>query len=219
MLFPPWLNAKRWPIALTDNEIIVKEQRQLPPEYSLVIQQFHRNWDEEEWLVEMQTRYISLSKITRMRVKEGLPLNAVRANFRSLEEVHSIIKASKICVGSMIHPVKQYRLPVKINKCLRCLRHDHTTKSCSMPRLCPRCASEHTMENGCPNEMRCANCGGGHFSGNSACPIVQEKRRLLLDSAKKQRAELLSIADNQQHQHEPAREPGNQQCNDSPFQS
>ena len=200
--FESLLAPTHWPRTLKDVEIEVREQRQLPPEYSLVIQQFHRNWDELEWLTEMQTRYASLSKITRLRVKEGSPLNAVRADFRSMDEVRRIIHHGKIYVGSMIHPVKQYRLPMRINKCLRCLRHDHTTKSCSQPRLCPRCATAHPMDNGCRNDMKCANCGGDHFSGNSACPVVQERRMTLQENAKKHRAELLIMAEHQQHHYE-----------------
>lgn len=196
--FESLLSTSRWPRSLSGVEVNVKEQRQLPPEYSLVIQQFHRNWDERDWIDEMQARYPSLSKMTRMRIKDGSPLNAVRADFTSVEEVRQIIKLGKICVGSMIHPVKRYYLPVRINKCQKCLQHDHTTKSCSSPRLCPRCATEHTMEFACSNDVRCANCGGGHFSGNSACPIVQEKRRTLLENSKKQRAELLVLAERQQ---------------------
>lgn len=204
--FESLLIPTHWPRSLKDVEVEVRDQRQLPPEYSLVIQQFHRNWDENEWLTEMQTRYASLSKITRLRVKEGSPLNAVRADFKSMEEVRRIIHHGKIYVGSMIHPVKQYRLPLRINKCMRCLRHDHATKSCSQPRLCPRCASAHPMDTGCSNDVKCANCGGDHYSGNSACPIVQERRVTLQENAKKHRAELLVMADQQQRHYEPYRQ-------------
>ena len=101
----------------------------------------------------------------------------------------------------MIHSIKPYHLPLRINKCLKCLRHDHTTKSCSRPRLCPRCAEEHSLENGCPNPERCVNCGGDHISIHSGCPVVQEKRCALAEQAKQQRAELLVLAERQQHQH------------------
>ncbi|CAF1076465.1 unnamed protein product, partial [Rotaria magnacalcarata] len=146
--FKSSLDSSRWPRLLKDVDIEVKLPRQLPPEYSLIIQQFHRNWNEDEWLVELQQRYVSLYKITRMRVKDGSTLNAVRADFKIIEEVRTLIKSGKINVGSMIHPVKPYHLPIRINKCLKCLRHDHMTKSCSQPRLCPRCAEEHSLEHG-----------------------------------------------------------------------
>ncbi|CAF3974977.1 unnamed protein product [Rotaria magnacalcarata] len=100
----------------------------------------------------------------------------------------------------MIHPIKPYHLTIRINKCLKCLRHDHTTKICSRPRLCPKCADEHSLEHGCPNQERCVNCNGNHISGHSACAVVQEKRRGLVELSKRQRAELLVVADRQQHQ-------------------
>ncbi|CAF1009084.1 unnamed protein product [Rotaria magnacalcarata] len=77
----------------------------------------------------------------------------------------------------MIHPIKPYHLPIRINKCLKCLRHDHTTKSCSRPRLCPKCAYEHSLEHGCPHQGRCINYGGDHISRHSASTVVQKKRR------------------------------------------
>lgn len=197
--FEALLSTKHWPTKLAGCDITIREQRQLPPEYSIVIQQFHRNWDEAEWLAELRARYKSLTKITRMRVKEGSPLNAVRADFSTVEESRSIISAGKIYAGSMILPVKPYRLPVRVNKCLRCLQHDHPTRTCSKPRLCPKCAQEHSLGNGCSNEAKCANCGGDHYSGNSACPIVQERRRQLLLDEKKKRAELLVRTERKQH--------------------
>ncbi|CAF4620163.1 unnamed protein product, partial [Rotaria sp. Silwood2] len=130
------------------------------------------------------------------------PLNAVRADFKSIEEVKTLIRSGKINVGSMIHPVKPYHLPIRVNKCLKCLKHDHTTRSCTRPRLCPRCADEHSLEHGCPNQERCINCGGDHISGHSACPIVQEKRRVLVEQSKRQRTELLVLAERQQHRYD-----------------
>ncbi|CAF2956154.1 unnamed protein product [Rotaria sp. Silwood2] len=200
--FESLLDPNRWPKALKEVDIEVKVPRQLPPAYSLIIQQFHRNWNEDEWLIELQQRYVSLYKITRMRVKDGSPLNAVRADFKSIEEVKTLIRSGKINVGSMIHPVKPYHLPIRVNKCLKCLKHDHTTRSCTRRRLCPRCAEEHSLEHGCPNQERCINCGGDHISGHSACPIVQEKRRVLVEQSKRQRAELLVLAERQQHRYD-----------------
>ncbi|CAF4980464.1 unnamed protein product, partial [Rotaria magnacalcarata] len=193
--FESLLDPNRWPRTLNEVEIAVNIPRQFPPAYSLIIQQFHRNWSEDEWLIELQQRYVSLYKITRMRVKDGSPLNAVRADFKSIEEVKTLIESGKINIGSMIHPVKLYHLPMRVNKCLKCLRHDHTTKSCSQPRLCPRCAQEHSLEHGCHNNEKCVNCGGDHISGHSACPVVQEKRRALVEQAKIQRSDLLVRAE------------------------
>jgi hypothetical protein len=82
------------------------------------------------------------------------------------------------------------------------LRHDHTPSSCIRPRLCPRCAEEYSLEHGCPNKEKCINCEGDYLSGHSAYPIFQEKRRALLDQSKKQRAELLVLAERQQHRYD-----------------
>ena len=93
--FESLLDRSRWPRTLNEIEIEVKVPRQLPSEYSLVIQQFHRNWNEDEWLIELQQRYISLYKLTRMRVRDGSLLNAVRADFRSIEQVKTLLRFGK----------------------------------------------------------------------------------------------------------------------------
>ncbi|CAF2081213.1 unnamed protein product [Rotaria magnacalcarata] len=136
-----------------------------------------------------------------MHVNEGSTLSAVRVNLKTIEEVRILIKLGKINVGSMIHPVKPYHLPIRINKCLKCLRHDHATKSCSRPRLCRRCAEEHSLEHGCPNHEKRINCGGDHISGHSVCPVVQEKRHALVEQSMRQRSELLIQTERQQHQY------------------
>jgi hypothetical protein len=157
----------------------VKVPRQLPPTYSLIIQQFHRNCNEDEWLIGLQQRYVSLYKITRMRVKDRSPVNAVRAGFKSIDESKTLIGSGKINMGRMVHSVKLYHLPIRINKCLKCLRQDHSTSSSTRPQLRPRYVEEHSLEHGCPNQERCINCGGNYISGPLACPIVKEKRRAL----------------------------------------
>jgi hypothetical protein len=123
-------------------------------------------------------------------------------NFKSIDDVKTLIQSARINVGSMMHPVKPYHLPIRINKCLKCLRHDHTTSSCIRPRLRPICAEERSLEHECPNKEKCINCEDDHASGHSACPIVQEKPRALLDQSKKQRAELLVLAERQQHRYD-----------------
>lgn len=198
--FESLLDPIRWPDSLKGVEMSVKSPRQLPAEYSLIIQQFHRNWNEEEILLELKQNYASLVKLTRMKVKDGSPLNAVRADFRSRDEVTSVLRLGKIKVGSMVQPVKQYHLPIRINKCMKCLQHDHTTNTCTRRRLCPRCAEEHSLEKGCSNKEKCANCGGDHYSGHSACPIVQDRRRVLLDQAQRTKAELLVEVEQRLHQ-------------------
>ena len=198
--FEALLDPIRWPIELKGIEISVKAPRQLPSEYSLIIQQFHKTWNEEEMLNELKRSYVSIIKLARMKMKDGSLLNSVRADFKSKDEVTSILRLGKIKIGSMVQPVKPYFLPIRINKCMKCLQHDHETKTCIRPRLCSKCAEEHPLTNGCPNSEKCINCGGGHPSGHSACPVVQEKRRFLVDQAQKRKSELLVATEQRLHQ-------------------
>ncbi|CAF3271655.1 unnamed protein product, partial [Rotaria sp. Silwood2] len=91
--FKSSIDSNRCPRALKE-DIEIKVLRQFFSSYSLIIQQFHRTSKEDEWLTELQQRYVSLYKIIRMRIRDGLPLNEVRANVLSFEKVKLVVYGS-----------------------------------------------------------------------------------------------------------------------------
>lgn len=89
--FEDLLEQPRWPALLKGAQFKIQFPRILPSEYSIVIRQFHKNWVESEVEEELRAEHPTLVKLTRMFVKEGTPLNLVRADFKSISQVKQLL--------------------------------------------------------------------------------------------------------------------------------
>ena len=165
-----------------------------------MVRQFLKNWVESEVEEELRAEYPTLVKLTRMFVKEGTPLNLVRADFKSISQVKQLLHKQVIHIGKLEHPVKPYHPPARIGKCKKCHSHDHSSTDYQSPQLCMRCSQQHPFKNGCPNEIKCANCGQGHYVGHSSCRQVQKKRRKIADKNAQSREQLLVRASHRESQ-------------------
>ena len=74
------------------------------------------------------------------------------------------------------HLVKEYHLPSRVATCNKCHRHGHLVKDCPNEEVCVRCSSNHGGGQ-CDFKLKCVNCGGEHFPGQSICPEVQKIRQ------------------------------------------
>lgn len=192
LTFEDLLDTTKWPTKILDQEYILKIPRILPSSYSLVIQQFFNSWNTDEVLMELQTCYPTLVKLTRMYSSNNKPLNLVRADFHSSHQVKTLLNDGRITIGHMKNPVKQYYPPIKIIKCMKCYNHHHSTNECPSPiQLCIRCGQGHSFNINCQNAIKCINCGQDHYAGHSACPEVQQIRRQINKDQKEKRTQLL----------------------------
>ncbi|CAF0868310.1 unnamed protein product, partial [Didymodactylos carnosus] len=200
--FEDLLNAQSWPDKLNNSEILIKQPRQLPSTYSLVIQQFHKNWKEKEVLEELKLQYLSLKNLTRMFTKDETSMNIVRADFSSLREVQDLLAIGSISISHLKHKVKQYYAPIRIQKCMKCFSHAHPTNNSQQShQMCIRCGQQHAFNNECKNEIKCINCHGEHYAGHSSCPKVQKIRKEISEKYKTNRAELMVGFEQQQQEH------------------
>ncbi|CAF4413326.1 unnamed protein product, partial [Didymodactylos carnosus] len=187
--FEELMVSQRWPNRLSQSDIEIKQPRQYPSMYSLVIQRFHRKWKADEVLEELKQNYPTLSKLTRMMAKNEIPLNLVRADFTSLKQVDELLAIGTIDIGNMKHTIKRYHSPIRVSKCMKCYSHHHKTNECTNQQVCIRCGQQHRLRVDCQNEIKCVNCGGEHYAGHSSCPQVREIRREVGEKYKKMRTE------------------------------
>ncbi|CAF4497926.1 unnamed protein product [Rotaria sp. Silwood2] len=169
-------NQLNWPTKINDIEFDIKIPRVSPSIYSLVIEQFFNNWNIENIFQDLKTLYPTLIKLTRMYSFNNKPLNLVRADFCSLQQVRNLLEYGRITISHMKNFVKQYHPPAKINK-------------------------YHPYNNSCQNEIKCVNCGQDHYAGHSACPEVLQIRRQINQNQKEKRAQLLINLEQDQHNH------------------
>jgi hypothetical protein len=193
------LDKNRWPIRIDGNDYTIKYPRILPETYSLVIKDFQLTWKEKETAIDLHEKYSSLIKFTRLITRDGRPMNIVRADFNSSQQVNKLLNQGEIDINAMKLYVRPYFAPIKINKCRKCFKHDHFTNQCASPQLCFRCGQQHSYENGCTNDVKCANCEQQHYSGHPACPVVQQRRKQIAEQQKVHHAQLL-VKQQQQHQ-------------------
>ncbi|CAF3395271.1 unnamed protein product [Rotaria socialis] len=185
------LEKERWPERISNTNYIIKYPKILPSIYSLIIHDFQSTWNEDETTKELQEKYVTLRKLTRLVTREGRPMNVVRADFMSTQTVKQLLNQGEIDINCMKLRIRPYFSPIKINKCRKCFKHDHFTSQCTSPQLCFRCGQHHPLTEGCTNEIKCVNCQQHHYSGHSSCPIVQQRRKQLSEQVKVQRAQLL----------------------------
>ncbi|CAF4894084.1 unnamed protein product [Rotaria socialis] len=133
------------------------------------------SWNINEVQDELKITYPPLIKLTIMHSFINKPLNLVRADFCSLEQVKKLMDTGRISIGHMKNTLKQYHPPAKISKCMKCFSHHHNTKECSSQvQLCVRCGLNHPFNNNCQNEIKCVNCSQDHYVGHLACPEVRQ---------------------------------------------
>jgi len=193
-----------WPKKIQQLEYEMNLPKVFPPDFSLVVQYFPKNWDEQEIIEEVKEKYSSLVKLTRLYGRNNTTLNSVRADFRSLQQVKSILQEKFIYIGQMKLPVKIYYQPARVRKCMKCFSHDHTTNSCSSQRVCIRCGQQHQLNNNCQNAINCVNCNQQHYAGHPSCPVVQKKRREIAEQHKINRSKLLINTSTAQYEYDNA---------------
>ncbi|CAF4743147.1 unnamed protein product, partial [Rotaria magnacalcarata] len=173
------LETGRWPDRIAGSNFLIKYPKILPATYSLIILDFQSTWIEDETTQELQEKYVTLRKLTRLVTRENRPMNIVCADFIWTQAVKQLLNQGEIEINCMKLRIRPYFSPIKINKCRKYFKHDHFTSQCTSLQLCFRCGQHHPLKEGCSNEIKCVNCQEHHYSGHSPCPVVQQKRKQL----------------------------------------
>ena len=162
----------------SDNQpITVHPSIRVPPHHSIVVRDVPLSWQLPEIKNEIEDRYGngSVRNIVRMYGKDGNPIPSVRLDASTYSYITTFLKDGFVNIGYGRHTVREYRLPIRISPpCFNCYEHGHLARHCKNPKRCSRCSQQHEGE--CSNEIKCVNCSGHHYPGQSTCPIVQRLR-------------------------------------------
>jgi hypothetical protein len=171
------LVAVNWPTQLDSKSLTVHPPVRVPPHHSIVIRDVPLSWQLPEIQSEIEEQYEigSVRNIVRLYGRNGNAIPSVRLDASSSSFIATLLKDGYIKIGYSRHIVKEYRLPIRISPpCHNCHELGHFARNCKNSKRCGRCNQQHDGE--CQNDIKCASCGGQHFSGQSACPIVQRLR-------------------------------------------
>ena len=121
-------------------------------------------------------RYPSTVEVTRI-FRDGQPINRIRVDFRSNEDVQKILQCSHISIDSIRYPAVAYKPLARIDRCFRCQQFGHKAANCSNEPKCYKCGENHEYNRDCAKAIKCANCNGQHMAGSPECPVKISYRR------------------------------------------
>ncbi|KAH9639657.1 hypothetical protein HF086_017651 [Spodoptera exigua] len=104
-----------------------------------------------------------------MKKIEGklVPLNTVAVTFASTSlPQYAYIKLFRYEIKLYIPPLLQ---------CCKCLKFNHSAKSCRSEQNCSSCAGRHSYKECDVEEITCINCSGNHLAISRDCPIKKKK--------------------------------------------
>ncbi|KAM7298056.1 hypothetical protein ISCGN_018685 [Ixodes scapularis] len=69
-------------------------------------------------------------------------------------------------------------------RCFRCQRFGHGSRSCRGRETCAKCASYNHVADVCEGSVACANCKGPHPAYSRSCPLWRQEKEILTLRAK-----------------------------------
>lgn len=135
----------------------------------IVMRGITQSTTENEIVEDLKQKSYPVTKITRMKGRNGLPAPLVLLEIS--REYKSIYDLDECC-GLMVK-IESLRTRNAIIQCHRCQQFGHTQHNCRIQAKCMKCAQEHfTFECTKPTTTppMCSNCGGEHLSTFIKCP-------------------------------------------------
>ena len=170
------MESKSWPSTLSGLQFKVTLPTRTPTSYSVIVNRVPRDWHVNTIKPLIEQRYLSTIQVTRI-YREGQPINRIRVDFRSNEDVQSIVGNSHIFIGSIRYPAVAYKPLARLDRCFRCQQFGHKAANCANESRCFKCGDQHEYNRACTNAVKCANCSGTHMAGSPECPVKISYRR------------------------------------------
>ena len=116
----------------------------------------------------------------RLRYRDSnKPMPIVVVNCNSFEDLQTLFKAD-IIIGNKKALVKSYRSKSTIPlRCYNCQEFGHIARLCKNESRCEICAQHHSGS--CEGSRCCVNCGGGHHSNSTFCPVYTSIKERLIE--------------------------------------
>jgi hypothetical protein len=165
-----------WPHSICGLTFKVTLPSRIPTSYSVLVNRVPREWHVDSIRPLIAQRYLSTVQVARI-FRDGQPINRIRVDFRSNDDVQTIIQCSHISIDSIRYPAIAYKPLARIDRCFRCQQFGHKAVNCSNEPKCYKCGANHEYNRDCANVVKCANCNGQHMAGSPECPVKISYRR------------------------------------------
>ena len=168
--------SSSWPHSICGLPFKVTLPSRIPTSYSVLVNRVPREWHVDSIRPLIAQRYLSTVQVARI-FRDGQPINRIRVDFRSNDDVQTILQSSHISIDSIRYPAVAYRPLARIDRCFRCQQFGHKAAKCSNEPKCYKCGESHEYNRDCANVVKCANCNGQHMAGSPECPVKISYRR------------------------------------------
>ena len=180
------LERSSWPTSICGLTFKVTIPSRTPTAYSVLVNRVPREWSADAIKDLIAERYLSTIQAARI-FRDDQPINRIRVDFRSNEDVQRIHQCSHIALGSLRYPAVPYKPLVRIDRCFRCQQFGHKAAHCSNESKCYKCGQSHAYNRDCANAIQCANCDGRHMAGSPECPVKISYRKEKIQQQQEQR--------------------------------
>ena len=162
--------SSSWPHSIYGLTFKVTLPSRIPTSYSVLVNRVPREWHVDSIRPLIAQRYPSTVQLARI-FRDGQPINRIRVDFRSNDDVQKILQCSHMSINSIRYPAVAYKPLARIDRCFRCQQFGHKAASCSNESKCYKCGENHEYNRDCGNAVKCANCDGQHMAGSPECPV------------------------------------------------
>ena len=168
--------SSSWPHSIYGLTFKVTLTSRIPTSYSVLVNRVPREWHVDSIRPLIAQRYPSTVQLARI-FRDGQPINRIRVDFRSNDDVQKILQCLHMSINSIRYPAVAYKPLARIDRCFRCQQFGHKAIDCSNESKCYKCGENHEYNRDCGNAVKCANCNGQHMAGSSECPVEISYRR------------------------------------------
>ena len=111
--------SSSWPNSICGLPFKVTLPSQIPASYSILVNRFPRKGHVDSIRPLIAQRYLSTVHVARI-FRDGQPINRIRVDFRSNDDVQKILQCSHISIDSIRYPAVAYKPFARIDRCFRC---------------------------------------------------------------------------------------------------
>ena len=169
-------DSSSWPTSICGLSFKVSLPSRIPTSYSILVNRVPREWHVDSIRPLITQRYLSTVQVARI-FRDGQPINRIRVDFRSNDDVQKILQCSHISIDSIRYPAVAYKPLARIDRCFRCQQFGHKAANCSNEAKCYKCGDNHEYNRDCANVVKCANCNAQHMAGSPECLVKIAYRR------------------------------------------
>ena len=122
--------SSSWPTSMCGLPFKITLPSRISTSYSILVNHVPCEWHVDSIRPLIAQRYRSTVQVARI-FRDGQPINRIRVDFRSNDDVQKILQCAHISINSIRYPAVAYKPLARIDRCFRCHQFGHKAVNCS----------------------------------------------------------------------------------------